>query len=312
MLHNRQFVLDSINLNHINNDLSVAGKPNKISMEIMAEQKNGVDTLSGITNVNGEANGVYASETAYTSNILSYATFSGEVTHGAENTLNGVGFEFDFNFESTGPVHSIEIIEAGSGYSAETGKATTGGSGAALQVDIGAVSGEGAITSVTVNSSSEDTGYKVGDVITVSGGDGNATLKIKQIIKYVKSVTINHRGYGYSVNDVVTVPGSVFDADPSDVDLTIGSVSPSIIDIRSTVLGHFRVLSGTKMNYDLSPCSFRPDNIRMDVFYSGSDGSLHYDLHTKREELTTASAQTSKPGFRIYINFNISYEPFHK
>ena len=132
------------------------------------------------------------------------------------------------------------------------------------------------------------------------------------------SVIIKQRGYGYKTENVVRIRipdgynGIESSSSTVDIDITVGDVVPSILDIQSTVLGNFRLLTGTKMTYDISPCSFRPDNIRMDVFYAGEDGSLHYDVHNKTEELTSTSGSQSKPGFRIFINFNISFEPFHK
>ena len=225
MLHNRQFVLDSCNLNNTNNDLSIAGKPNKISMEILAVEKSGVDTISSITLTN---------LTNPSSAIITY-TYS-QIKQYITNTGIGVGFEFDLIIKTNGKV-SVVIKQRGYGY--ETGNE--------IQVAI-------------------PVGY--------NGIESTST----------------------AVNIVITV----------------GRVTPSILDLQSTVLGNFRLLTGTKMTYDISPCSFRPDNIRMDVFYAGEDGSLHYDVHNKTEELTSTSGSQSKPGFRIFINFNISFEPFHK
>ena len=227
MLHNRQFVLDSCNLNHTNNDLSIAGKPNKISMEILAVEKSGVDTLSSIT----------VSNLSSPSSAITY-TYSQIKQYVTNNSGIGVGFEFDLIINTDGTV----------------------------------------------------------------------------------SVIIKQRGYGYESTNVVRISipngyngiAATITSNPVVIDITVGDVVPSILDIQSTVLGNFRLLTGTKMTYDISPCSFRPDNIRMDVFYAGEDGSLHHDVHDKTEELVSGSPSQSKPGFRIFINFNISFEPFHK
>jgi len=69
----------------------------------------------------------------------------------------------------------LQIVSGGTGYATSTGTATTGGSGTGLTVDVVSVSG-GVITSVKVNASG--VGYASGDVITVTGGGANATLKI--------------------------------------------------------------------------------------------------------------------------------------
>ena len=83
---------------------------------------------------------------------------------------------------AAGKVKTVSITAGGTGYSAGSGVATTGGSGAGLTVTY-TVSG-GAINAVTAIAAG-GAGYKVNDVVTVSGGDGNATLKVTSI--YVES-----------------------------------------------------------------------------------------------------------------------------
>lgn len=303
MLHNRQFVLDSCNLNHTNNDLSIAGKPNKISMEILAVEKSGVDTISSITLSNLTSS---SSSINFTySQIKQYVTNSSGI---------GVGFEFDLVVGTSGAAHTLSVVSGGTNYSSETGAAVTGGNGSGLTVDTTVSTGE--ITAATVNAGAGGNGYKVGDIVTVSTGDGNATLEVTKIVPTV-SIIIKQRGYGYKTGNVVLISipdgyNGIESSSTADIEITVGDVVPSILDIQSTVLGNFRLLTGTKMTYEISPCSFRPDNIRMDVFYAGEDGSLHYDVHNKTEELVSGSPSQSKPGFRIFINFNISFEPFHK
>lgn len=82
------------------------------------------------------------------------------------------------------------ISNAGTGYVPGTDIATTtSGSGNGLQVDIQAVSNTGEITSLII--SNDGSGYAEGDVVTITGGDGNATLTIKELntLEYVYSGT---------------------------------------------------------------------------------------------------------------------------
>lgn len=67
-------------------------------------------------------------------------------------------------------------FDGGSGYSNNTGVATTGGSGSGLTVDT--TTSGGAITSFDVNAGGIN--YKPGDIITISGGNANAKFRITE------------------------------------------------------------------------------------------------------------------------------------
>jgi|TARA_R100001163_G_scaffold974_1_gene1519 hypothetical protein len=75
-------------------------------------------------------------------------------------------------------VEALEVTAGGSGYTGATGVATTTtGDGSGLTVDT--TVSAGAVTAVAINA--VGTGYKINDVITVSGGGGNATLKVLSV-----------------------------------------------------------------------------------------------------------------------------------
>jgi hypothetical protein len=87
--------------------------------------------------------------------------------------------------DSATPINSVASLDAGSlvggtGYSTTTGVATTvspsGGTG--LTVNI-VDNGSGAVASVTINSAG--TGYAVGNVITITGGNSDATITVLTI-----------------------------------------------------------------------------------------------------------------------------------
>lgn len=75
-----------------------------------------------------------------------------------------------------GTVQNLTLSAGGSGYSTATAVPTTGGTGAGLKVNIKA-NASGAVTEVKVNSPGN--GYRSGDVITISGGNGNATCVVR-------------------------------------------------------------------------------------------------------------------------------------
>jgi hypothetical protein len=77
-------------------------------------------------------------------------------------------------------VISYDITNGGSSYSTtETNVVTTGGSGTGFTVDIECGDADGIITNVTINNAG--TGYKVDDVVIISGGDSNAQLTITDV-----------------------------------------------------------------------------------------------------------------------------------
>lgn len=98
------------------------------------------------------------------------ATIAATIEEVVKTTTNGNG------------VSSFEAISGsgiGTGYSASTGLATTGGRGSGLTVDI-TVGSDGAVTGVTINTSGS--GYAVDDNITITGGDSSATITVASVI----------------------------------------------------------------------------------------------------------------------------------
>ena len=74
----------------------------------------------------------------------------------------------------TGPVGGITISAGGTGYSTDSGVATTGGNGSNFTVDI--IDTGGVVTGALVGAAG--TGYSVGDVLTITGGNGDATVTV--------------------------------------------------------------------------------------------------------------------------------------
>ena len=85
---------------------------------------------------------------------------------------------------NVGPVGpgELTISANGTGYSQDTDVAVTGGTGTNATFDILAVGGSGEITSIDVAvGGNGGTGYTIGDVLTVAGGDGLGTITITGI-----------------------------------------------------------------------------------------------------------------------------------
>ena len=78
-----------------------------------------------------------------------------------------------------GQVVTIALDNAGSGYTTSTDVATIGGSGSGCSVDI--VETGGVIDSVTINKVGK--GYKVGETLTIVGGNNDGTITISYVGK---------------------------------------------------------------------------------------------------------------------------------
>ena len=107
-----------------------------------------------------------------------------DITNGGiYKTLGASGEVLYGSFTSVydGKVSSINTIVGGSGYTAGSSVATTGGTGTGLTVNTTVVAG--AITGVVIATSGS--GYSVGDTITVSGGSGG-TFDVATILNELR------------------------------------------------------------------------------------------------------------------------------
>ena len=106
--------------------------------------------------------------------------------------------------------NDISLVTDGSGYTTATNVATTGGSGSGCKVNITASAGK--VTAVTIHTAGGN--YKDGDVLTISGGGGDATFRIESVVGAVDraGITINKRGVGYQTGDVIFIKGGNNDA----------------------------------------------------------------------------------------------------
>ena len=119
----------------------------------------------------------------------------------------------------------LEIVNNGTGYdNSSNNVTTTGGTGTGLTVDITAI--DGVIATVKFNFAS--TGYQVGDVITITGGNGNATFRIIDIdgvVYYRRTATQLSTGLQNSgaLNHAISVTMKI-PRNPGDVKANIGDV----------------------------------------------------------------------------------------
>jgi len=72
---------------------------------------------------------------------------------------------------------AASIEGGGTGYSVANDLATTGGTGTGLKVNVTTVN-SGVITAITISEDDIGYGYSIDDVLTITGGGGNATIKL--------------------------------------------------------------------------------------------------------------------------------------
>ena len=126
----------------------------------------------------------------------------------------------------------IKILDGGSGYNTgggspsntgtNTNQNTTGGSGTGCKANITYSGGIG--TKVTITEGQGGTGYKKGDVLTVTGANGGSGCQF-EIIKPRGRIdqfglVLRNRGTGYSTGDLITVFRETYNSVAPDATFT--------------------------------------------------------------------------------------------
>jgi hypothetical protein len=131
----------------------------------------------------------YADGFIYGFNVYGYGNFN-------KTTNTGIIFGSN-NILVYGSVTASGSLVGGTGYT--TGlKATTGGTGTGLIVNVTSVGGGGIITNLSI--SNPGSTYKVGDVITISGGTTPATI----IVTAIAAQSNTDADISFEANDILT------------------------------------------------------------------------------------------------------------
>ena len=166
-------------------------------------------------------------DTGVGASVSGLAGGSGYTAGSAVATTGGSGSGLTVDVAvGAGVPNAITLTSGGSAYATGAGIATTGGGGTGLTVDV--VVAGGVVQTVAINNAG--TGYTVGATVTIVGGGSNATFTIDGAVGAVTGVTINAGGTGYLVGDTITVSGggadATFDiASVTDTQIAISSVS---------------------------------------------------------------------------------------
>ena len=158
----------------------------------------------------------------------------------------GSGMTVNITAETIGIVQGVNLLTGGEGYFVSSYNTTTSGDGTGLIISVEEVDtdDDNKVTEVSIGLNA-GTGYAVGDVVTIDGGDGNATVQITEISEgRVTSVTLNQAGEGYTIGDVVTI------SEGTGATFTITNVAPYNTDaVPANVVLSFRVNSGNGETY---------------------------------------------------------------
>jgi type II secretory pathway pseudopilin PulG len=164
--------------------------------------------------------------------IEQYASSFAELETLFKSKVSAVSYVKYYPSGTTTIPSSVTLTNAGSGYANgfTYDVATTGGTGSGLIVDIKGASNE--VTTVTINT--PGSGYSLNDVITITGGDGNATFTISSL--------------GNTENQVI-LDSSIYDTqlnyEPSQIQLADSKSFPDITKRNDAVLARYTVGYGS-------------------------------------------------------------------
>ena len=168
-----------------------------------------------------------------------------------------VGAQYTLTSLRGNAVSNFTLTTAGTGYSTGTMVATTGGTGYLFQVDITSVGGLGEISGITI----ADAGYKysIGDVITITGGNADATLTVTQITEMDDFTNVGvpvESGDGYVFTALETTP-NIWNLSRVKLNAqtfsTTAYVQPSVKSVRTVEISSAELLTLGSVGVEFLP-----------------------------------------------------------
>jgi len=126
-----------------------------------------------------------------------------------ENESSNVGFAMDTEDGKVNGVYAIDKALLFDATEIETRGILSYPDARATSVG-GSSSVDGSIDTSTINAAG--TRYSVNDILSISGGDDNATIKVTAAIGEIVAIEINNAGTGYAQNERITISGGGVDA----------------------------------------------------------------------------------------------------
>jgi hypothetical protein len=124
----------------------------------------------------------------------------------ATQIIIGTGLTVDIEANPIGGVDTFTVTAPGTGYVTATGLTTsTTGAGLGCIVSIEA-DNAGVITSVTIDELGA--GYVIGDTVTITGGNADATFDVDSVTNgEITELIIKDAGTNYAIGDLFNIPG---------------------------------------------------------------------------------------------------------
>lgn len=162
------------------------GKLNNVSWR--ASQSFGESLVGGGVSIKGFGENDLVTLTLASKNVGTYIMGTSNSSNKASYTLNGIGANFYDTSVILGAVNKIDVITSGgSGYTNSNGlNTTTTGAGYGMKVAV--TTTNGVVTKINLVSRGAD--YKAGDIVTIVGGNNNASFRILNVLKSNGEVTI--------------------------------------------------------------------------------------------------------------------------
>jgi len=162
-----------------------------------------------------------------------YVTGTGVICNGG----SGVNLTVDIVASALDLVGTHDTLFGGTGgYTPAADVATTSsGAGVGLTVDIDTNFLTGLVTAVTVND--RGSGYIVGETITITGGNGDATANVATLTGgLITSIIINNAGSEYNPGDVVNIAGGDANATVIVGTTALGGTLCDSVEVQVTTL----------------------------------------------------------------------------
>ena len=220
-----------------------------------------------------------------------------------ETPGSGHDFEDSIQLSNNGSATGVSGLSGGSTYSTGTDVATTGGSGTGLKVDILTLSGSTPAT-IQISSGFTGLGYADNELITITGGDGNATFRINGVDNEggasaritnltkgpVDDVKIDTTGQNYKLNDEVFMIGAYLNV--GEMSTTAFAVGDRIIGEETGATADIRVVVGERLYIDNVLGRFKTD-VSRDEPYGGETIIVKNSAASDTEILATAMTANS-------------------
>ena len=188
----------------------VKGQLEELDQQIKPKAREG-SRDGAITEISDEEGyGYTRGGTGYVTKTNVGVAFTGNIRPGITTTGDGTGSGCTVDITVTfggGTTDYITLTAGGSGYAGIGTNVSTTSSGDGTGCTVNYTGSAGAVTAIIINS--PGSGYKSNEVLTISGGGGDATFRLDRVAGAVDrdGIVINKAGTGYLDGDLLYIIG---------------------------------------------------------------------------------------------------------